>query len=578
LFIGLSRRSRRAERFRPFPASRPTRWAATAAGTIVSVLALWSLWTGCRMTGPSGPVTLTTIPGDTQAIPLDRNYRVRVGIATGRDNLELAVEAPCSMQAGSSVLDVRAGSRLRFEPLDTYPAEVVYHVIVETVRDSGEYALESAVQKWTDRGYDVDVLCRGTVLRAETGIVLDGRMQLVSVARFATEQAARDLEHAIEQDGTSCWIGPEVTRPASGTIELTLDDRADDASAVRYEIESPLELESAAPISVEAIDFGFWDSKVQDTTFGGTLEIAIDPSGMLELIEVTTLDEYLRGVVPAEMPSSWPSAALEAQAVCARSETLSRLGVRHMGDDFDICATEHCQAYRGTSWHTPATDNAVRRTAGRVMMSGPRLLEAVYSHNCGGHTEDNDAVWTAPPDMALRGVPDAGPHALEGMSLRNEADLRTWLAKGTAAFCSHLKPENKKHFRWRVRHTAREVDEMVAAKYPEVGRIRDIRAVERGVSGRLKTLKIVGRGATVVVHRELPIRRLFGGLYSANFVLDITRAPDGMPASFEFIGGGHGHGVGMCQDGARYLAASGRDYEYILRHYFEKAAVVRLYE
>ena len=122
------------------------------------------------------------------------------------------------------------------------------------------------------------------------------------------------------------------------------------------------------------------------------------------------------------------------------------------------------------------------------------------------------------------------------------------------------------------------MDDLVAVAYPEVGRIRDIHAVERGVSGRMKSIRIVGRGATVVVLKELPIRRLFGGLYSAKFVIDIDRADDGMPASFEFTGGGHGHGVGMCQDGARYLASSGRDYEDILQHYYGNAVIVSLYE
>ncbi len=519
-------------------------------------------------------------PEEAESIELDRNYQVRIGIAVGRDVIELVSQAPIRLRAGSaaSELDIEAGSTLRFEPAETRPAECIYHVIVGTVLGGDELAAASLAEQWMERGYDVELLGRGAVLRAEDGLELDGRSILIAADRFATEQEARVEDRAIEEQGLNCWVAREVVEEAAGTVRLTTMPDGNPDSAVEYIFDVPVELECSAPVTVRSVDFGFWSTKVQDVAFSGNLEISIDPLGTLELIEQTTVEEYLRGVVPAEMPSSWPAAALEAQAVCARSETLSRLGVRHMGDDFDLCATEHCQAYRGASWYTAATDGAVQKTVGVVQANGSRLLEAVYSHNCGGHTEDNDVVWASPPDMALRGVPDAGPRALDGVSLKDESDLRKWLLNGTPAFCGHLKPDEMKNFRWNVKLSAREVDDLVAVAYPEVGRIRDIHAVERGVSGRMKSIRIVGRGATVVVLKELPIRRLFGGLYSAKFVVDIDRADDGMPAGFEFTGGGHGHGVGMCQDGARYLASSGRDYEDILQHYYGNAVIVSLYE
>jgi len=520
------------------------------------------------------------MPGEQEAIELDRDYRVRVGIAVGRNEIELVAQAPARLRAGAAALelDIDAGSMLRFEPAETQPAECTYHIIVGTVRGGDASAAVPLVEQWHARGYDVELLSRGRVLRAEDGRELDGRSILISADRFATEQEARVENRAVEELGLNCWVAREIVEGAAGTVRLTTTVGDDPNSAVEYVLEAPVELDCSVPVTVQSVNFGFWGDKVQDVAFSGTLEIGVDPLGMLELVEHTTVEEYLRGVVPAEMPSSWPAAALEAQAVCARSETFSRLGVRHMGDDFELCATEHCQAYRGASWRTAATDAAVQRTAGRVLASGSRLLEAVYSHNCGGHTEDNDVVWASPPDSALRGVPDADPQALDGMSLEDESDLRKWLSDGTQAFCSHLEPDEMKNFRWNVKFSARNMDDLVAVAYPEVGRIRDIRAVERGVSGRMKSIKIVGRGATVVVLKELPIRRLFGGLYSAKFVIDIDRDEEGMPTEFMFTGGGRGHGVGMCQDGARYLASSGWDYQDILRHYYGNAVIVSLYE
>ncbi len=549
----------------------------TAAGAAVAVLALWTLWSGCKVTPRVRPF-MTTPADKPQVIALDRGCRIRVGIATGEDNIELLTNAPARLRAGSIELDLDEGCLLRFEPAETVPADCVYHVIVGTVRGGDASAAEPKVQEWHDRGYRVELLGRGAVFRGENGLELDGRSILVSAARFATEREAGDAQRVIEQQGLDSWVEREIVERARGTVLVTVIPADENDGVEDYVFDAPIELESSAPIVAVAIDYGFWGSKVQDAAFGGTLEVGLDPAGMLELVEQTTVEEYLRGVVPAEMPASWPQAALEVQAVCARSEVFSQFGVRHMGEDFDLCATEHCQAYRGASWHARTTDEAVRRTAGVVLVSDDRLLHAVYSLNCGGHTEDNDAVWAAPPDVALRGVPDAEPRALDGMSLKNETDLRRWLLQETPAYCSHVKPDGRKNFRWRVRYSAQEVDELVAKQYPEVGRIRDIRLVERGVSGRLKRIDIVGRGATVTVLKELPIRRLFGGLYSAAFVLDIKRAEDGMPASFEFIGGGRGHGVGMCQAGCRYLASSGREYEDILRHYYRNADIVRLYD
>lgn len=509
---------------------------------------------------------------------LDRDYTIRVGLAAGKDKVQLVPSSSCRITAGGNNLDVDADSSLVFEPVDTTPATFVYHVIVETVRNADLEAAAPAVDRWRGRGYEVELLRRGSLLRANNDVELDGRSVLVSAAQYSVETRARAMANSIKQKGWNCWVADELVRPSAGTVRLTVHEDGREKASAAYDIDPPMFIESTGPVKVRNVDFGFWSSKVQDCNFIGVLRIDVHRSGKLELVEKLSMEQYLRGVVPAEMPSKWPAAALEAQAVCARSETLSRLGVRHMGDSFDLCATEHCQAYRGSSWHTEATDSAVAATTGVVLMTNSRLLEAVYSHNCGGHTEDNDMVWASPAEEGLRGVPDAPNRALPGGSLANDRHLRSWLSKSTVAYCSHIKPDEKTNHRWRVRHTAAEIDKMVAEQYAEAGRVRDVRVEERGVSGRIHTLEIVGDRDSVLVHKELPIRRLFGGLYSAMFVLDIDRDPRGNPTSFEFIGGGRGHGVGMCQDGARYLASTGWTYDSILRHYYGKASIVHLYK
>jgi SpoIID/LytB domain protein len=317
------------------------------------------------------------------------------------------------------------------------------------------------------------------------------------------------------------------------------------------------------------VDYGFWKSQRDNRSYAGDLAIAIGPDGLLELYETIQVDDYLAGVLPAEMPAGWPMEALKAQAIAARSEVLASRAGKHMLEGCDFCATEHCRAYLGHGGRETPTDRAVFETSGMVLAANGRTVPAVFSANCGGWTEDNETVWSAPPNPVLRGLPDfpAGKSpAPKGISAFG---LAKWLSNAPPAFCS----ANKEHFRWARRFSVRELTEVVNKKYP-VGNIRSIELGDRGVSGRLKWVKIVGSKNTEIIQKELSIRLAFGGLNSAMFIVE-TEGPRDHPSSFTFVGGGRGHGVGLCQDGARAMAAAGARHQEILRHYFPNAEVVR---
>jgi stage II sporulation protein D len=259
--------------------------------------------------------------------------------------------------------------------------------------------------------------------------------------------------------------------------------------------------------------------------------------------------------------------------VTARSNVLAQIGTRHLSDPWSLCNEVHCQVYRGEGAHAPATDAAVRATAGEAIFrrADRALVDGVYSAMCGGHGEDDDAVWGGPPNPSLRGRPDLSPEewAPWATGLADEARLASFLASAPDAWCSRAPGARHDRYRWERRISPAELDAMVASL--GTGPVRDLAVTVRGVSGRALSLRVEGEHGQSTVRGELRIRRLLGNLPSAMFL--VTRDADG----WFLRGGGWGHGAGMCQWGAIGRAAAGQDYRKILGAYFSGAEVARIY-
>ena len=183
-------------------------------------------------------------------------------------------------------------------------------------------------------------------------------------------------------------------------------------------------------------------------------------------------------------------------------------------------------------------------------------------------------VWSLLAEPALRGKLDA----VDGRQLLpspiGEDEIAKWVTTRPDVSCSESsRPEN---FRWTKTYRADELNALVASKI-DVGTVLDVVPLDRGVSGRLKAVKVVGTRGEKIVRKELTIRSLFGGLFSAAFIVETERDASGKPVEFTFVGAGRGHGVGMCQDGARGLASRGATYREILTHYYTGAKIVKLY-
>jgi SpoIID/LytB domain protein len=284
-----------------------------------------------------------------------------------------------------------------------------------------------------------------------------------------------------------------------------------------------------------------------------------------------TEDKLLAGIVPAEMYPDAPIAALEAQAIAARTELLQKIGRRNLTDPFLLCSTQQCQVYAGAGKEDPRATRAVEATRGLVLLrDGGGLVDVRYSASCGGHTEDNDAIWGGEADPSLRGHRD---DAKAAMTRITDANLDAFLdSSPDDSWCGKVKGKaGRKNFRWTERLAAADVSARVAAEYPELGRIKAITAKQRGASGRIMVLTLDGERGSVDVTGDLHIRRLLGGLKSTLFAIQ----HDG--DAFVLRGAGFGHGVGMCQMGAIGMAEAGRSHVEILKQYFRGTHLHRLY-
>ena len=301
---------------------------------------------------------------------------------------------------------------------------------------------------------------------------------------------------------------------------------------------------------------------------------AVAGGGGITVINEVMIDDWLKGVLPAEIGSDSPLEALKAQAIAARSEAIFRLShPPHKSEGYDFCTGEHCQAYKGISEETAAIRQACDATLGYVLVAQDDVVNAVYHNVCGGATAAAEDVWDGDPEPGLRPVFDT----LRGGSpnLQSEAAAGAFLeAEGRDCFCYPGNPGYaeyaKKYFRW-----TRTLDAGAAGRAAGVGTLTDIRVIERRPSGRVRRLQVVGTSGQKVIEKELPIRRMFD-LWSGLFVIKVENA-GGRLNSVTFIGGGNGHGVGLCQHGAREIARRGGTFDQILGHYYPGATLRKVY-
>ena len=347
-----------------------------------------------------------------------------------------------------------------------------------------------------------------------------------------------------------------------------------------------------------------WERK-EDQQFKGVLRL-IRESGAVRAVNRIAVEDYLVSVISSEMSATSSPELLKAHAVISRSwlyaqlnrkETVQNgtMGWKTDGETvrwyaredhtlFDLCADDHCQRYQGlTRALNPNVEAAVEATRNLVLKNDGEVCDARFSKCCGGVTERFSACWENvdyPYLAAFRDCEGGGPLPC----LTTEEGAREWIENTPEAFCSqpsgevlsqvlnNYDRETPDFYRWQVCYTQEELSRLVCERSGiDFGTVEELQPVERGASGRIVRLRIVGTLCTEIVGKELEIRRWLSPshLYSSAFVVDKNVV--GGKVQFVLKGAGWGHGVGLCQIGAAVMGAKGYGFKEILAHYYPGA-------
>ncbi|MCP3101241.1 SpoIID/LytB domain-containing protein [Myxococcus sp. K15C18031901] len=516
-------------------------------------------------------------PGDLKRLDFRGGEpRLPIRLMEGRREVTFSPRGRMRMRfggAGDRVLDAASGTRWTVRVTQGEPAALLARVQLAEFRFADREGLAAAQEEWRARGLAVRTHVLGAVYGI-AGKVIDNRRVLLLVDEaHSVEDAAKGQAELLRTFGVRTNLFEEVRQPARAILEVR-----DESGAVVGLAQDRLDAETpdGAGFDVRQVEYGVgYDFHgFEDRTFRGALQLVVDRAGLLAVVNVVPLEDLLKGLVPAEIFARAHPEALKAQAVTARGEVLAKVGIKHLADPYLLCAEQHCAVYRGRTGEAASTTAAVEATRGEALFGvGGRLVDSVYSAVCGGHTEDNDIVWGGPPDPNLRGRPDTlDPSAPDLDPSRLEAWLAAPSPRAACRMSSFAQPSK---FRWEKRFTAGQVDALTAKL--GVGRVQAMSLGERGVSGRARVLSVSGDQGATQVRGELNIRRLFGMLNSSMAVVEAERDTEGRPTHWVFRGGGWGHGVGMCQNGAIGRAEAGQRYQDILRHYFNGAEVAPIY-
>lgn len=383
----------------------------------------------------------------------------------------------------------------------------------------------------------------------------------------------------------------------------------------------PQSADASFSLSDVTIGVNFHWERKETQTFLGTLRFVVESDKICAINELP-VEKYLESVISSEMSATSSLELLKAHAVISRSWLLAQMkkrrDVAESGNNFfsftkkedmlirwydredhtifDVCADDHCQRYQGITKETsPHVAEAIRQTKGQVLLDGDEICDARFSKCCGGVTEEFQYCWEDTPKNYLTAVRDIALGIESSLpNLTNEEEAEKWIRFNPPAFCNtqdkrilsqvlnDYDQETVDFYRWKVTLTQEKLQQLIADRLKmDLGSILDMKSVERGTSGRISKLQIIGTKKTFTIGKELEIRRTLSDshLLSSAFIVDKYDIDEqGVPQRFELIGAGWGHGVGLCQIGAAVMGEEGYLYDAILLHYYQGAEIKKLYK
>lgn len=380
----------------------------------------------------------------------------------------------------------------------------------------------------------------------------------------------------------------------------------------------PTDAQSSFTLEDVTIGVNFHWERKEAQTFLGKLRFIVQDNNICAINELP-VETYLTSVISSEMRATSSLELLKAHAVISRSWLLAQIEQRKAENNnvekqpsffktneeivrwydredhkrFDVCADDHCQRYQGiTKAANKHVVEAIQKTAGEILTSHGEICDARYSKCCGGAVEEFQYCWENIKKPYLQALPDTLPDTTPLPDLTDEAVARQWILSSPDAFCNttdqkvlsqvlnDFDQETTDFYRWSQTYSQAEVKQLLEEKLEvQFGDIIDLIPLERGKSGRIYRLKIVGKERTLIIGKELEIRRALSKshLYSSAFIVEKADIKDGVPQKFIIKGAGWGHGVGLCQIGAAMMGKQGYRYEEILLHYYKGAEITKAY-
>jgi len=380
----------------------------------------------------------------------------------------------------------------------------------------------------------------------------------------------------------------------------------------------PTDAQSSFTLEDVTIGVNFHWERKEAQTFLGKLRFIVENNNICAINELP-VETYLISVISSEMRATSSLELLKAHAVISRSWLLAQMEQRKAENSnvvnqpslfktdeeivrwydredhkhFDVCADDHCQRYQGiTKAANKHVVEAIKQTAGEILTSRGEICDARYSKCCGGAVEEFQYCWENIRKPYLQALPDTMPDTTSLPNLTNEAVARQWILSSPNAFCNttdqkvlsqvlnDFDQETTDFYRWTQIYSQAEVKQLLEEKLAmQFGDIIDLIPMERGKSGRIYRLKIIGTQRTLFIGKELEIRRALSKshLYSSAFVVEKVDIKDGVPQQFIIKGAGWGHGVGLCQIGAAMMGVQGYRYDEILLHYYKSAEITKAY-
>ena len=380
----------------------------------------------------------------------------------------------------------------------------------------------------------------------------------------------------------------------------------------------PNDTQSSFTLEDVTIGVNFHWERKEAQTFLGKLRFIVENNNICAINELP-VETYLISVISSEMRATSSLELLKAHAVISRSWLLAQMEQRKAENNnavkqpslfktdeeivrwydredhkhFDVCADDHCQRYQGiTKAANKHVVEAIKQTAGEILTSRGEICDARYSKCCGGAVEEFQYCWEYIRKPYLQALPDTMPDTTSLPNLTNEAVARQWILSSPNAFCNttdqkvlsqvlnDFDQETTDFYRWIQIYSQAEVKQLLEEKLAmRFGDIIDLIPMERGKSGRIYRLKIIGTQRTLIIGKELEIRRALSKshLYSSAFIVEKVDIKDGVPQQFVIKGAGWGHGVGLCQIGAAMMGVQGYRYDEILLHYYKSAEITKAY-